>query len=135
MSPLDEFDEEGRQYDYVLLELENTAGYAPSYETERTEEGYITTVTNAPGEGNRILVRKEWNDDSDIIHREPVTVEVRLRADGSLINTVTLGNGEGSGENIWQQLVGIGEHEPEDVYIVEVKTRRNGSGCAGLQDV
>lgn len=122
VSPLDEFDEEGRQYDYVLLELENTAGYAPSYETERTEEGYITTVTNAPGEGNRILVRKEWNDDSDIIHREPVTVEVRLRADKSLINTVTLGNGEGSGENIWQQLVGIGEHEPEDVYIVEVKT-------------
>ncbi len=122
ITPLEEFDREGRQYDYVLLELESTVNYSPSYDTERTEEGYYTLVTNSPGKGNRILVRKEWKDDSDIIHREPVTIEVRLRESRRVIAAVTLGSGEeGSGENVWQQLVGIGKYRPEEVYITEAK--------------
>lgn len=115
---LPEFDEEGRAYEYVLLESAGPENYFPTYETTRDEEGnYRTDVYNAPGEGNRILVRKEWIDDSDIAHREPVTIQVYERATNAPVgNPVTLGE-----DGVWQQLVGIGTLKPEDVYILETK--------------
>lgn len=139
VSPLPEFDEDGRQYEYVMLEQEGPKGYyVSSYETTRTEDfGYHMEAVNAPGEGNRILVRKEWVDDSDTMHREPVKIEVRARADDEVINTVTLGavetTGTGgasssvdaAGEEIWQKLVGIDDYKPEEVYIVEVEMGDN----------
>lgn len=60
---LPRFDENGRPYEYVLLEQ---TGY-PTYETERDEDGnYITTVFNGPerrhsGSG----ASKVWLDDGD----------------------------------------------------------------------
>ncbi len=117
LTGLPEFDEEGRAYEYVLLES-GTADYFPTYETTRDEEGnYRTDVYNAPGEGNRILVRKEWIDDSDIAHREPVTIQVYERATNAPVgNPVTLGE-----DGVWQQLVGIGTLETDAVYILETK--------------
>lgn len=118
LTGLPEFDEEGRAYEYVLLESAGPENYFPTYETTRDGEGnYRTDVYNAPGEGNRILVRKEWIDDSDIAHREPVTIQVYERATNAPVgNPVTLGE-----DGVWQQLVGIGTLKPEDVYILETK--------------
>ena len=121
LTGLPEFDDQGRAYEYVLLES-GAADYFPTYETTRDEEGnYRTDVYNAPGEGNRILVRKEWIDDSDIAHREPVTIQVYERATNEPVgNPVTLGE-----DGVWQQLVGIGGLETEDVYILETKVGGN----------
>lgn len=117
LTGLPEFDEEGRAYEYVLLES-GAADYFPTYETTRDEEGnYRTDVYNAPGEGNRILVRKEWIDDSDIAHREPVTIQVYERATNAPVgNPVVLGE-----DGVWQQLVGIGTLETDAVYILETQ--------------
>lgn len=115
VTPLDEFDENGGQYQYLLLEQGGTANFIPTYKTERDEQGYHTTVYNGPGEGNRIMVRKGWVDDSDISHREAVTVAVYDRATNEKVNEVTLGGG------VWYAWVGIGQRAPEDVYILETQ--------------
>lgn len=117
LTGLPEFDDQGRAYEYVLLES-GAADYFPTYETTRDGEGnYRTDVYNAPGDGNRILVRKEWIDDSDIAHREPVTIQVYERATNKPVgNPVVLGE-----DGVWQQLVGIRDLETEDVYILETK--------------
>lgn len=122
LTGLPEFDEEGRAYEYVLLESAGPENYFPTYETTRDEEGnYRTDVYNAPGDGNRILVRKEWIDDSDIAHREPVTIQVYERATNEPVgNPVTLGE-----DGVWQQLVGIGTLETDEVYILETKVGEN----------
>lgn len=121
LTGLPEFDEEGRAYEYVLLESAGPENFFPTYETTRDEEGnYRTDVYNAPGEGNRILVRKEWIDDSDIAHREPVTIQVYERGTNKPVAQVVLGE-----DGVWQQLVGIGTLETEDVYILETKVGEN----------
>lgn len=117
LTGLPEFDEEGRAYEYVLLESAGPENFFPTYETTRDEEGnYRTDVYNAPGEGNRILVRKEWIDDSDIAHREPVTIQVYERGTNKPVAQVVLGE-----DGVWQQLVGIGTLETDAVYILETK--------------
>lgn len=90
---LPEFDEGGRQYDYVLVE----ADASPRYETERESDGYYTEVYNprGPGEVLQILVQKNWIDDSDTVHREPVVIQAHKKSTGEEIEdaSVTLGNG------------------------------------------
>lgn len=90
---LPEFDEGGRQYDYVLVEV----NASPRYETERESDGYSTTVYN-PREGGpvlQILVQKNWIDDSDTVHREPVVIQAYKKSTGEKIEdaSVTLENG------------------------------------------
>lgn len=115
VTPLAEFDEGGGQYQYMLLEQSGAAGFVPTYKTERDEQGYHTTVYNGPGEGNRIMVRKDWVDDSDILHRQEVTVAVYDRKTNEKVNETTLGGG------VWHGWVGIGRRAPEDVYILETQ--------------
>ena len=69
---LPEFDEEGQQYEYVLVEVNAT----PTYETDRYSEGYQTEVYNpvGPGEVLLILVQKQWIDNSDTAHRGEVVI-------------------------------------------------------------
>ena len=90
---LPEFDEGGRQYDYVLVE----ANASPRYETTRESEGYYTEVYNprGPGEVLQILVQKNWIDDSDTVHREPVVIQAYDKNTGEKIEdaSVTLENG------------------------------------------
>lgn len=90
---LPEFDEGGRQYDYVLVE----ANASPRYETERESDGYSTTVYNprGPGEVLQILVQKNWIDDSDTVHREPVVIQAYDKNTGDPIDnaSVKLENG------------------------------------------
>ncbi len=90
---LPEFDEGGRQYDYVLVE----ANASPRYETTRESDGYSTEVYNprGPGEVLQILVQKNWIDDSDTVHREPVVIQAYDKNTGDPIDdaSVTLANG------------------------------------------
>lgn len=114
---LPEYDENGRAVEYVLAENHNedSAWSVVMQHTERDEDGnYITTIYNGPGDGNAIIVRKAWIDDGDVIHREEVTIGVFLKETNEQIDTVILGENA-----MWYQIVGIGEHEPEEVYILE----------------
>lgn len=115
---LPEYDENGRAVEYVLAESRDSANpwSVVMQHTERDEDGnYITTIYNGPG-GNAIIVRKAWIDDGDVIHREEVTIGVFLKETNKKIATVTLGKNA-----MWYQIVGIGEHEAEEVYILETK--------------
>ena len=116
---LPEYDENGRAVEYVLAENHNedSAWSVVMQHTERDEDGnYITTIYNGPGDGNAIIVRKAWIDDGDVIHREEVTIGVFLKETNEQIDTVILGENA-----MWYQIVGIGKHEADDVYILETK--------------
>ena len=127
VSNLPEFDEQGAEYQYVLLEDTGDIAWTTNYENKRVNNGdYMTIVQNIPppAPGQRIMVRKEWVDGSDTAHREPVTVEVWKKGDstGPLATTIL------SSENEWSQLVGIGENiKPEDVYIKETEVGKEGN--------
>lgn len=111
---LPEFDADGQQYEYLLLEAD---GSPANITTERDDDGnYTSVVTNGPGSSNIILVRKEWVDESDSQHRLPVEITVYDKDTNEQIgNPVVLGT------NTWYELVSIGENEPDDVYILETK--------------
>ncbi len=114
VTPLAEYDEQGRQYEYILIEAHNNEAYLPVYETVKDDEGnYETTIINSPGEGNMIMVRKEWTDDSDIMHRQEVTIGVYLRSTNEKIAETKLGN------DVWYDFVDIGSYEAQEVYILE----------------
>ncbi len=115
VSGLPEFDEDGRQYEYVLVEETTYKSYLPTYEVERNEDGYETTVTNAPGDGYRIMVRKDWIDDSDITHRGAVTITAYHKDTNEPINSITLSDG------LWYGFIMLKDVEPDDVYILETK--------------
>ena len=80
---LPKYDASGALYEYVLLENGENDAYFPTYTTERYNAtgDYSTVVVNAPGEGDRIMVRKEWLDDSDAEHRQAVTLGVFAKED------------------------------------------------------
>ncbi len=117
VTPLEEYDQAGRQYEYILMELGLTNGYFPTVETSQDEDqNYHSTVYNGPGEGHRVMVRKDWVDDSDIQHRLPVTIQAFDRQTNQPVGTpLVLGDG------IWYGYIGIGQLRPEDVYILETK--------------
>ncbi len=128
---LPRYDEHGYSYEYVILETPGT-NYVADYETTIDESGnYTTIVTNAPGEGHRILVRKRWIDNSDVQHREPVTITAYYADDGDFkddkaLGSVTLGAPiEGTGQTgawydyISLQIEGIENFDLNKVYIRE----------------
>lgn len=115
---LPEFDESGAEYQYIMMEDRGSSNWIPYYKTTRDELGnYDTTVTNEPGYGKRIMIRKEWADDSDITHREPVTIEVYVKGRDKPIDTVILKENDE-----WNRFVSIDDGiDLNDVYIKEVK--------------
>lgn len=116
---LPEFDTEGQQYEYMLLEK---SGNLLSIQTKRDDEGnYTSVITNGPGDTNLILVRKEWIDESDSEHRLPVTVTVYdketcepLTVDGHGVSATLENDGTG-----WYAILNIGKYEPNEVYVLE----------------
>ena len=92
---------------------------------------YTATVTNSPGGPHIILVRKEWIDESDSQHREPVTVAVYDRKTHEPVEyngkevTVTLGSRSAGVANGWYAFVAIGEKDPGDVYVLETQVGKN----------
>ena len=129
---LAEFDPDGREYEYVLLEqLKEGDNRFPIYETNRvtdpTEDygNYETTVINPIGPGQRVMVRKDWIDDSDTLHREDVTFAVYVKPGAAMqeedknkcVGEITLKNG------VWYDYVGINDsnYTADEVYILEIK--------------
>ena len=132
---LPRYDEHGYSYEYIIVEMPGE-GFAADYETTIDESGnYTTVVTNAPGEGHRILVRKRWIDNSDVQHREPVTITAYYADDDNFeddpaLGSVTLGAPiEGTGQTgawydyislDWQKVVGeVKDFDLNKVYIRE----------------
>lgn len=121
ISGLPEFDADGQQYEYLLMEVD---GNLVDSTTTRDHDGnYQSIITNGPGSTNIILVRKAWVDESDIQHRLPVTITVYdrqtnqpLQINGQVVST-TLGGTNGN----WYDLVNIGEKTANEVYILETK--------------
>lgn len=117
---LPEFDQEGQQYEYVLVEEDST----PIYKTNRYSEGYQTEVYNPVGPGRvlLILVQKQWIDGSDTAHRDAVTIQAYRKSDGSPIEgaSLVLKNG------LWHDWLAISVGEEtgvsgiEDIYLREV---------------
>ena len=111
---LPRYDEHGYTYEYIALELDGS----PEQTTQIDADGnYITDVINGPGRGLRIMLRKRWIDNSDIEHREPVTLQVYYQVDeisdlenDFLLATVRLGE---EGEP-WYELVGFSEAQLEE---------------------
>ena len=115
---LPEYDASGHAYEYVLVEQTANETYTVVMEhTVRMDNGdYLTQIYNGPGTGNRILVRKAWIDDGDVTHRDLVTVGVYLKADNTKIAETKLGE-----NGLWHEIVGIGEHTANEVYILETQ--------------
>lgn len=113
-----EFDEDGNQYEYILLENSGAGYSATSITTERDAitGNYSSVVVNGPGDSNVILVTKQWIDESDVQHRLPVTVTVYERGTNEYVAQATLGD-----DGNWYALVGIGKNKPEDVYVLETE--------------
>ena len=125
------YDETGHLYNYFVLEAAPESGdgvVSPSYERGYypTTGDYSCVITNGPGEQVVLMVQKNWIDDGDALHREPVTVGVYYEKDGKLAPlmdgdkaiTHEINNTTGS----WTDFItltlpeGI---EAKDLYIVE----------------
>ena len=109
---LPRYDEHGYTYEYIALEVGGSAEQTTQIDADGN---YITDVVNGPGRGLRIMLRKRWIDNSDIEHREPVTVEVYYHDEANpakdvLLTEVTLGE---EGEP-WYELVGFSEAQLEE---------------------
>ena len=137
-------DPSGNTYEYILLE----ANGQPVYRNEPTESAnYRTVIINGPGEGGfNLLIRKSWLDDSDTLHRHPITVtlynkytgESLKRADGKGNYTITLGDGD-----IWTSIFWVGDEsidtgsktgqpdgekfDADDIYVVETSLEGEGT--------
>lgn len=99
---LPEFDEDGRQYEYILVEQ----GRTPDYVTERENGNYTTTVYNPtqPGDILLILVQKTWVDDSDTTHRLPVTIQAYNKNTGEEIPNASVTLGE---DGVWYDWLAV----------------------------
>lgn len=126
---LPEYDDDGQLYEYLLMEQDGT----PLNMTFQIDENgdYTATVINSPGGPTIILVRKEWIDESDSQHREPVTVAVYDRKTNEPVEyngkevTVTLGSRSEGVANGWYAFVAIGEKKADEVYVLETKVGSN----------
>ncbi|WP_296626447.1 Cna B-type domain-containing protein [uncultured Negativibacillus sp.] len=131
---LPRYDEGGYQLEYFIFEQEKNGNkYVAGYDITRdpVTGDYEGSVSNPPpiGTGYRILIRKRWIDDSDLYHREDVTITAYYYVDGK--NDVELGtltleaNGVGmdylyfSDEDL--QNGGITNYNVNNVYVLETQ--------------
>lgn len=113
---LPRYDSKGYTYEYFLSES-NDVNSIPTYNMTVDPDGTLRTlIVNGPvGTGHSILIRKNWIDDGDTVHRNLVTIRVYDKQTNEQIgDDVVIGDNE-----IWMKQVNIGEHNPGNVYIVE----------------
>lgn len=130
---LPKYDEEGTAYSYKISE-ETPDGYTCHQKLHYgTSEGagYEHLIAkffnnNQPGGGvPSIKVTKTWLDDSDLLHREAVTVELLYKDGSSTGETLTL-----SADNVWTGYFTLpAEADYSDYRVKEIKV-----GEAGRQD-
>lgn len=115
---LPEFNENGKKYEYVVFE-EGDDAIEIKYEYNEETGDYTVDVINHYGPGldaRNILLWKEWIDDGDVLHHEPVEVAFYDRKTNKEIASYTLGK-----EGIWYEAFRMStvEMRPEDVYVLE----------------
>lgn len=136
LNNLPKYDSSGRLYQYYVTEAKNEESsefITPTYETSCDESGnWLTNVHNGNGNGQYIWIRKDWLDDGDSAHREPVTVGIYRKVESStgdsykkLTSAGVNGNVTLSVGNAWYVRVGIGDVNPSNIYVVEEKVGNN----------
>ena len=78
----------GVTHEYTVEEVNVPAGYTASV-TGSAANGYTITNTHAPAT-TEVTVTKEWKDNDDQDGKRPESIEVVLKADGDVIETVEL---------------------------------------------
>ncbi len=150
---LPKYDDQGRAYEYLLIE----PNAFPMYTTTIDDNGNYKTIVYNGGAGQLLsfLVRKNWLDESDVQHREPVTftvynrhtnqpVQVKDSADDQASHgwTITLGGNDAA--TVWHKAErkpmdlldqdGLKEEEKveseDDIYIVETSVGADAEGNA-----
>ncbi len=128
---LPRYDKGGYQFEYFIFEKGTT--YVADYNITRdpVSGNYDGTVTNPPPGpgGHRILVRKRWIDDSDLNHRENVTITAYYHKDDGTdvpLGTLTLeANGVGmdylniSSEALEKAGITSENYDASKVYVLE----------------
>lgn len=106
--------ENGKKIQYEAEEIEIPFGYIPSYQEENGE--CLIINRHAPK-----LIAKEvtkiWEDDNDLAKKRPTYIEVQLKADGVVKETVRLDSGNGW-KYVWDKLPKY-EKGKEIIYTVE----------------
>ena len=150
---LPKYDDQGRAYEYLLIEPDAF----PMYTTSIDESGNYETIVFNGGGGQALsfLVRKNWLDESDVQHRDPVTftvynkhtnepVQVKDAADDQTSHGWTITLGGDDAPTVWYKaerksmdlLVqnDLGENEQvkdeDDIYIVETSIGTDAEGNA-----
>lgn len=131
---LPRYDEGGYQIEYFVFENNKDGkNYVADYEITRDQEGnYKGKVINPKGTGGRrILVRKRWIDDSDLNHREDVTITAYYHKDDGtsveLGEVVLEANGVGmdylniSSEELEKAGITSENYDSANVYVLETK--------------
>lgn len=130
---LPKYDDEGRTYEYILLETTEDGGTPVYHNVATNSADYRTIVVNGPGKGGfNLLIRKTWLDNSDTPHREPVTLTLYNKETGLPVKnaegknyTIELGK-----EEIWSSVYWIGPNSlaegaksltADEVYLVETE--------------
>ena len=130
---LPRYDETGYQLEYFVFE--NGTTHVADYDIERdpVTGDYEGEVINPHGTGGRrILIRKRWIDDSDLYHREDVTITAYYHMgegkDDVPLGTLTLeANGVGmdylniSSEELEKAGITSENYDSANVYVLETK--------------
>ena len=118
---LPKYDKGGHLYHYLVLEDSSfdKTGYVPTFENAYYSGtgDYSSVVINAPGEGDRIMVQKNWIDDGDELHREPVTLQAYYEKDGvptEIGGPITVTDEDGT----WVEFITL--EVPDDVTLEQV---------------
>lgn len=98
------YDENGHQYQYTVTEkntfphYDMTVGYQRVLNTETNKNEEVYTITNkySPDEGANIVLKKEWQDDGDLLHRKSMTINYTAALNG------TAGSSTLTEENVWE---------------------------------
>lgn len=124
---LPRYDGEGREYTYSVSESFSRGEYYDveiTYEYGTTTVGYehkIAKVVNSlpGGSGKELWAVKEWLDDGDSMHREPVTVALMKQDSSAPGGAVRIETKVLSDVNAWKTRFWIGGTENYDDYFVE----------------
>lgn len=82
---------------YTWQEVSVPAGYTMTSSQSTNSSGPVTTITNTyaqtePPEKKMLRVVKVWDDNTNRDGKRPASIEVKLNANGTEVDSVTLGN-------------------------------------------
>ena len=126
---LPKYDETGHLYSYIAIEDKNADDFGASYVKGYYDAtgDYSTVITNQPGEATYIMVQKNWIDDGDLKHREPVELGLYYaNSDDELMPVLDENNKPVTGkldgmDGSWTSVIGFTLPENDNVEKVDIK--------------